>query len=1088
VPALLLGFFHISASDPQEADDQLKTDINAIRTALSRSGFKTRFAAVLLSDKSILHAPQLDERLSSIRRLTSLDSKTGLFFMPPMSSQGEIGTFVHSVITTLQPMCVEYYRDLTKHARRKKSKNTGAAPTVTLPSGATVQCLALFGWSIRYEIKQGVFAEMRQEMEIAERHYSTAIDELFAPDGIFETTEVLSPRWNELRLLCDSLAIRVIRCLLWTAQTTAAVQIWKTYKQRMKALIEKHGKGSETYSWIAWEARWAEIMAQLVQRAEPSALQQPNPKPAEEPAEAVAMNIYAAPEKAFAAVERLPPFSSLHHAGYWLRLALQGIRTRWTKALEVPDEAVAPPDQSPASTLANFSGSQDSYLVPELYKEIKLAKGEADTSSELTHSAMMQGLATNAVGQFASRTQIRMADFIKLEVARDLLRTERYQEAAQILRPLWEDTSWRIEEWHDVFTNLLLALRQCAQELEDRETVLTTTYEVMSLPEANSEEHLSLDSCLSEVGSKDERLDLHLDGTARLCPVNMSFGFCDRETYVGSALQCQLEIISHANSSSGQLTLSSVRVRIGSSKTVLINHTDVATQDFAELAPLTASSNDAFQGQANLTFSPGQRRILSFHLPFRESAVYRLKSISTCIESTDFRIEHTLHEDTISKANILFTRSETGALEELPASHLDTKAVTVLPKPPKVRVLVHGHEKEYYTDELIKLSLELKNEEIEAVEGNVSARVSGDTKESLPLRWANDTEDEVAGDDAESTQQSTTLKSVPSIASGGSRHIVLYAKAPSEALEAGVLVDLEYTLVSDKTTTLRKGVTILINVVLLFEAKFSFGPLLYPGTWPSYFDPELGIVNEKPSGIPQRWRLGSLLRSLASSNLVLHAVKPVIEDVIGDSFANVEDVEALNNLPVAPGTVERFTFEMLTRKDSLDDRRPTAVDSTLAITWSRDNKDSEHTTTHVSVPRLTLPVSEPRVLCTLGDIGSDSEHDAILQYVIENPSTHFLTFAVTMEPTEEFAFSGPKHRTLSLAPLSRYKLEYRIMLQEPDDVQQNMKDSADGEGRWIWPSLLVVDSYYQKTLRVHPGGVDVRFDEKQNIGVFIRHR
>ena len=35
----------------------------------------------------------------------------------------------------------------------------------------------------------------------------------------------------------------------------------------MRDLIDRRGKGSATYGWAAWESRWAQIMAELVQRA-----------------------------------------------------------------------------------------------------------------------------------------------------------------------------------------------------------------------------------------------------------------------------------------------------------------------------------------------------------------------------------------------------------------------------------------------------------------------------------------------------------------------------------------------------------------------------------------------------------------------------------------------------------------------------------------------------------------------------------------------------------------------------------------------------------------------------------------------------
>jgi hypothetical protein len=102
--------------------------------------------------------------------------------------------------------------------------------------------------------------------------------------------------------------------------------------------------------------------------------------------------------------------------------------------------------------------------------------------------------------------------------------------------------------------------------------------------------------------------------------------------------------------------------------------------------------------------------------------------------------------------------------------------------------------------------------------------------------------------------------------------------------------------------------------------------------------------------------------------------------------------------------------------------------------------------------------------------------DLTLQYTLENPSAHFLTFALTMEASEDFAFSGAKYRTLSLAPLSRHCVEYHIILHNSSE--------ADEAGSVIMPNLQVVDSYYQKNLRIQPGMERVRLDDKRNLCVW----
>lgn len=68
-----------------------------------------------------------------------------------------------------------------------------------------------------------------------------------------------------------------------------------------------------------------------------------------------------------------------------------------------------------------------------------------------------------------------------------------------------------------------------------------------------------------------------------------------------------------------------------------------------------------------------------------------------------------------------------------------------------------------------------------------------------------------------------------------------------------------------------------------------------------------------------------------------------------------------------------------------------------------------------------------------------------------------------MEASEQFAFSGPKTTVVQLVPLSRHTVRYNIL--------------AAKRGLWIQPQLVVVDTYFNKTLRVLPTG-DMRADKK----------
>ena len=997
--------------------------------------------------------------------------------MPPMTSPGEIGTFVQSVMTTLQPLCVEYHRDLTKHARRKKARGGAPAQSATSPVGTSG--LSTPGWNVRYEVKQGILAEIRQEMDVADRHYTTAIDELFNAEGIFEATPSWSPRWEEARVLCDCLALRVLRCQLWNSMTTGAAHSWMRYKARMKDLIDRRGKGSGTYGWEAWEARWPEIMAQLVQRADLPALRAPTNVLDESTAElSTPKLVYCVPEKTVTTMERLPPFQNLHHGGYWLRLATRGSRARRKKALAIPEEDRVPPGQSPASAVANRPRNYDSYLVSDPHEEY--THDHVGDISRLTGEALMQ---------FQDRAQVRMSELMRLDLAHDLADVGRYGHTIEILVPLWERTTWRDEDWHDIFAELLLLLHRCAQHERQADLVVAAIYELMCIRAPLPDRiKLDLDHCW-DGWQPEKAVELRFEDKQRLCPVAVSFTFESKETHVGETVGCQLSLVSRASKRSTPLTLSAVTVTVGTSKAVKIAHNSEVTGDAEELVDLSGTLEDSvgsLLAKANLTLHPGQRRIFDLQLTFREAEVFRIKQASIYVITEQFSLEHIFTDEELLRLDALFMKPDNGSLETRLLPHTDTTAVTVLPKPPKVQILAHGLRKQYYTDELIRLVVEILNEEADAVQGEAKARIGDEAEDWLPLRWADEHEPATTEGDSYPTK-APAVKSIEEIQPAGIGKDVLLFKAPPEPTKTTLAIDVDYTLSADRSTALRKTLMLDLHFAIPFEVKFSFGPLLYRDPWPSYFDARMGSTHDQAGGIPQLWRLGSQVHSLATEDILIRDVKPIVDNVIGDSTASVHNYEPTDNETFGPGQVDRFTFELLTQKYTLDDRRPTTVESTLAITWSHD-KDSEPVTTRLPVPRLTLPVSEPRVLCTLAE-GSpaQSEWDATLQYHIENPSTHFLTFALTMEATEEFAFHGPKYRTLSLAPLSRHKVEYRIALQDPLENALALVDveGEEKEGTWIWPSLQVIDSYYQKTLRVHPGGPEVKFDEKQNIGVFI---
>ena len=460
VPSAYLSFYKLT-SDPTLStlhDNRLKTDINNTKNILTQSGYKSRLVVGLLSEESLVHS-EVEDRLANIRKATGLDSKSSLFWLPPKSSALELQAFVETIISTIYPQCIEYYRDLSKHSRRKRNRGMVPPPTAP-PTSGTSQTLSSQGWNVRYDFKLGVFAEFRQEMDAAVKSYESGYETLLSPD-VLEATSTWSPRWNEGRLLADVFAIRILRCLFWNGYTTAATRQWQQHRDRMRDFVDRRGKGSATYGWKAWEARWATVMAEMIKKVSI--------------VEFTGTNTFLPPEKAFAVGERMEPWEYLHHPGYWYRLAAQHLIARRALALEIPDEYRSPPGSYSASQTASKAYTYDTYLCPEPHEESPLHGRDG-----IDHSFLIINTLTKAINEFEQRKQSRLAQDLSLLSAQESLRRHASHDALRVLRPLWQNMSFRREGWWNIAEEVGWALREAAVRAGDGGTVIAVDWELMN--------------------------------------------------------------------------------------------------------------------------------------------------------------------------------------------------------------------------------------------------------------------------------------------------------------------------------------------------------------------------------------------------------------------------------------------------------------------------------------------------------------------------------------------------------------------------------------------------------------------------------
>ncbi|KAI1847655.1 hypothetical protein JX266_006507 [Neoarthrinium moseri] len=1091
IPSICLCFYSLT-SDPTLAtlhDNQLKTDINALKNAISRSGYKCRLVAVIMSDQAPDSMGAFQERLENIRWGTGLDPKTSLFVLPTRRSETELETAVDSILSAVFVQASEYYRELGRRSRKKKGRGIAPQPTIP-PTSGTSHTLSLQGWNVRYDFKAGVFAEFRQEMDVALRSYEQAYESLFGQD-VLETVPSWSPRFNHGRLVADTLAIRILRCLLWTGQSTAAVRRWQAHRARTSDFLDRRGRGTQNYGWQAWEARWAQTMANLIEKVE-----YPELAP-------TSQSLFRPPEKALSA-ERLQPWELLHHPGYWYRTAAQHALDRRKLAHLIPEDSRRAPDVSEVSkSAAKAYNSFDTYMCPEPYEEYPL-DGEGTN-----HGRQILTYLNSARTEFHKRQQVRLAADVALDAAKELELLKQWKQLLELLTPLWRDMYFRKEGWLDATESLSWILRRAAVEADQADLVVALDWELLNSRYSQQPNwHYDLTKSLDNV-KVDQRPEITIRDENITSFLTSSFVFKHDEGRAGQTCPAQLVIKSNAFPKSPPVVLKSIQVGFeGSVRTLHLKHVPNSGQEAGSRKILVTSvglkeveseaqDSDAesesgnrstpsviLQGEDDLTLYPGQTRVFQVDVPLREAGEAQASEVTVIVAPETFQLAYSMKLREDNAIGLWYTT--TGRVK---VTKINAQNIKVLPRPPKMEVKFINVLKQYYAGEPIHIVVDIANEEDVDAQTKLDVHLYG---QDVPAFKAQ-VED---GDSQASTGEGEEAKlnglDAGTIGTSKSTKATVIIDPINRPTAYDLTIKAWYNLVSDPATPIVQIVAFQINIVNPFEASYDLVPRLHREPWPSIFDPE-GIqavteegeheVPSQPMGLAQKWCLVTKFGSFATEDIRVLDLDVKVLETQGAARCTVSKNQTLpaDGLTMAPRTMEEARFDLVAQKLSLDDRAPSTADLAFTIKWQRASGDRPATATPNSTTFLLDPfyvtVTEPRVLASVSysrtsspssskipsTVSSSSSAGAgagppliLLDITIENPSNHFLTFGLAMEPSEGgFAFSGAKATTLNVLPVARRTVTYRLL-------------PLVSGGAWIRPQLVVRDKYFQKVLKIIP--------------------
>lgn len=586
--------------------------------------------------------------------------------------------------------------------------------------------------------------------------------------------------------------------------------------------------------------------------------------------------------------------------------------------------------------------------------------------------------------------------------------------------------------------------------------------------------------------------------------VSTTFAFVAAKGHAGEPLPAQLILMSQAQNSCAPIVISELLISFeGGLKPISILHHPAAAPGSLEdedadthqvslanaagiadnysltdlsLTPLS----DKLVGSSDLTFKAGTVKVFSFDTQPRDAGNASVASIVAKIKHQTFDTEIVFSEKDVKTNQYVWDDSAVGLLRKEPGV-IRKNSVEILPKPPKLQMQIPKMLKEYLTDESIMLDVLVTNEEEVDVKIELEARFRG-LPELVPRpRLLHPSElqgyPELGLEDFSDDRQrlSHCTLAIGKMSPLETCTLQVLFKATSTPAESVFQLKALYHLVSEPDTPVSKICTYDVIFDRPFEANYDFRPLINPTPWPDYFKIEKLHSGSQDNGtdaggLQQKWHSTVRIASFARDMLDLEelSLQPVDahDDITCRITRSTEDHS--EGTTISPNEIHESHFVIITQKLDLDDRESTHLNLCLEVRWRRHSTDAASAVTYVAVPDLVLPFGEPRVLAS-AVLSQDEAEMIALDYTIENPSDHVLNFDLSMESSDDFAFSGPKAKLLQLLPLTRHTVSYILLPMT--------------RGAWISPHFRVWDTHFHQTLKVY--GTGELKNDKKGISIWV---
>jgi hypothetical protein len=491
-------------------------------------------------------------------------------------------------------------------------------------------------------------------------------------------------------------------------------------------------------------------------------------------------------------------------------------------------------------------------------------------------------------------------------------------------------------------------------------------------------------------------------------------------------------------------------------------------------SPQLTANEETVSGFADLKFAPGLTKVYTLTMVPRDAVQIKSANVTLKLREELFDLNIVVPSEDGPARKEWWVRNESKMVRRrLNVEHAYT--MKILPKPPKLRIELPNLRKAYYADEEIEIEVSIINDEEDEAEVVLHMQFLGSSGGVPHIHWASTPradsviQHDPGGNPLIADEESSSVDS-PSISLGRlapsariSRYLLF--RAPQNVAEHTLDLKAHYHISTDPQTSILKALTTDLTFIMPFDADYRIVPLVDPSPFLNYFyfDDELAD-GRRPAGLKQQWSIAAKITSYAMESLILQSA--TINIMLIPSGTKCSTLMGTN----ADQEDERFSpsqtvdrrYEIEIQKLSAEDRRTSTIEFQLDVVYSLESDPKRWQRSTIDVPPLVVSFGEPRVIATATEVTFETgrAHDypirqADLVYTLENPSAHLLDFMLTMDASEDFAFSGPKNLAVQMPPISKYSVAYRIQKTNSKEI--------------IRPKLKILDVGFDKVLKVQAG-------------------